>query len=191
MVTPATDLEFDGRDASHDSNRQVLRRATRALHDRAEQSWAEVPETPAGLTGFLGAMYGLHSACGLIAAGRSGRAGEIERERSRIAALEQDLGADLPVPIPPHAPVPDGRDAAWGALYALNGSALGATVLLRIDGGASTSSAYLRLMKDYARSGDLAAFFRALNTEELDLTAAASGACAVFEFMARLGDPQR
>ena len=125
-------------------------------------------------------MYRAHCGLGLAAAERSGLPSALREEQARIAALERDLA-----PAAPPGPAPLlSRDAAWGVLYALNGSALGATVLLRETAGDERPSAYLTVMRDYARSGELRAFFDTLNHAPLELSGAAQGAAAVFADLA-------
>lgn len=167
------------------TNRHALQQATRTMHDWAERRWAGENGVPVDLDRFLRAMYCLHASYGVAAAACVGRADEIERERTRIMALRADLGWVPQVAYPVDALVPEKRDAAWGALYSLNGSALGAGVLLRVIADNSAApSVYLKIMSDFARSGELASFFRTLNQQALDHRVAAKGACAVFAVLA-------
>ncbi|MEL6476354.1 MAG: hypothetical protein AAFR17_03430 [Pseudomonadota bacterium] len=179
----ATDPE--GRD-----NRHALRSATKNAHESAERAWSHAREAAFPIIDFLSVMRALHTGMGLPAAKRSGFAGAVEIERQRIDALDDDLGSAVALSGP--APVCPCRDAAWGVLYALNGSALGATVLLRTHAaGENRPSVYLTLMRDHARSGALGVFFRALNQQDLDRAAAAAGARSVFEAILQHGMLER
>ena len=180
-ANPAS-VEIAGPEGRHD-NRSLLRHATRSAHDRAERRWSDVPDTAHEMAKFLNAMLSLHLEFGLTAASSVDQHGALELEHKRLAALRGDLE------IVPHTePDPTARmhhDTAWGTLYALNGSALGATVLMRQSRetiGASTR--YLELMSSFARSGALGTFFRTLNRQTLDMRRATSGATAVFAAMA-------
>ena len=163
-------------------NRRVLQQATRHAHDQAEDSWGFMGHDAFAMGKFLQAMLNLHISFGLPAALRLGQAHLLDRETARLAALRCDLK------IPSKTPVPVARpwrraDEAWGILYALNGSAMGATALLRTQGGEGRPQAYLSLMQDYAQSGALGAFFRDLNRQTLDQAAAIAGARSVFDAM--------
>lgn len=124
----------------------------------------------------------LHRDFGLPAARNSGMAGAVEMEHQRMAALCRDLQH----PVPTACPTDMTADTAWGVLYALNGSALGAAALMR-PGGALTGQAsdYLEQMRGYAQSGELGRFIRLLNAQTLDMRCASAGADAVFAAMSR------
>lgn len=175
LICPAT------RTKVHHDNRTALRRATRQMHASAEASWAGADQGGIPIPVFLSRMLHVHACFGLSAAQLTGATDLVEHERRRLFALAQDLD------LRPQSAAPSGeeyvlsRDAAWGVLYALNGSALGATVLMRdATNGAARSSAYLGLMRDFAKSGALAGFFRLLNAQDLNQNRAVDGAHAVF-----------
>lgn len=156
------------------------------MHHLSELHWSDIFACSDGLSRFLGAMQVLHKELGRDAAQRSGLADAVPLEQRRLDALRHDLKDSAPVASPPDFHKPQGRNAAWGVLYALNGSALGASMLLQPGAAlAGQSSAYLNLMQDYAKSGALGGFFRALNGETLDINRAAAGADMVFSVMAR------
>ncbi|MCY4178771.1 MAG: hypothetical protein OXC60_04675 [Litoreibacter sp.] len=163
------------------SNRQYLKRETQAAHDRAERVWVG----PAGFADlhayrrWLTAMLDLHRDFGRPAERRLARLHDEPAEERRISALCADLGCACDAPRP-------GDDVseswAWGAQYVLNGSAIGASILLK---SASLQEgwprAYLREMRSFATSGRLADFFAGLDAAQLNLPLAKAGALAVFE----------
>ena len=177
----AAALNYVFRVAGAFSNRDALREATRCAHDRAEEVWTPDLMARDRLAPFLTRMFKLHEDLGLPAALRCDVDGAESLERSRISALAQDLGVSVGTR-PSRADWSPSGDEAWGVLYALNGSALGATALLR-SRDPETAPAYLRLMRDYARSGALGAFFKRLNAQDLDLERAGAGATRVFAAM--------
>lgn len=184
MNANAANVEIAGPEGRHD-NRSLLRHATRSAHDRAEQRWSDVPGNAHEMATFLNAMLSLHLEFGLTAARSVDPHGALELEHERLAALRVDLEVAPPTEPAPASATRMHHHTAWGTLYALNGSALGATVLMRQSPetiGASTR--YLELMSGFVRSGALGTFFRALNRQKLDMHRAASGATAVFAAMA-------
>lgn len=161
-------------------NRMALRGSTREMHDRAERQWGAAADGDFDLHAFFTVMQTLHHT-GIRAAEITGLAGARDHERARLDALSSDLGSDVHNEDPMVISSPD---AAWGMLYTLNGSALGASLLLKSGVTlAGKPSAYLELMRDYARSGALNSFFHALNSQELDFKRARQGACQIFSAM--------
>jgi heme oxygenase len=74
---------------------------------------------------------------------------------------------------------------SWGVLYALNGSSLGASVLLKkgaID--AAWPRQYLEEMRRFAKSGMLKSFFDELNAAPFKVEDMATGANDVFNLLA-------
>lgn len=168
-------------------NRHALRDATKTAHDAAEASWTQALTTRSDEDGLLLAMQALHTSYGLPAAACSGLDGAVAQELRRLSALNADLHAVVPLRIDCQPPADRGADHAWGVLYALNGSAMGAAMMLR-QGGlmADRNPAYMVLMHDFAKSGALGAFFRTLNARKLSLAEASSGARDVFAAMRKI-----
>ena len=164
-------------------NRQILRMATQSSHALAEQSWAQGPLADFPIQKFLSKMLELHLRLGRPAAEKLQLEDMRASEIARIAALFQDLGAHAEISGPPvHI---DSPDTAWGVLYTLNGSALGATELLgAVPPVNGRPSAYLSVMRDFAASGALGDFFRRLDRCHLDHESAIAGAVMVFDAMA-------
>lgn len=136
--------------------------------------------------GFLLALLTAHARLGLDAARlRNAEVDGLEEER-RIHALGTDL--DMATlwrdPARVSQPLRMSRDYAWGVGYVLNGSALGAAVIMKAGHlGPTWPVRYLGLARDYARSGNLKAFFDALNEQTLDRAQALRGAVAVFDLL--------
>ena len=161
-------------------NRAALKSATRGAHDRAEATWT-------GKDGFKGqdaylswlrAMLRTHVDFGLPAAQRLADQDLIAHEVARLDALCSDLSVNESIrPIAGHHSL----SWAWGVQYVVNGSALGASILLK-SGGVDPGwpKAYLIAMQDFARNGSLHAFFQRLDATNLDLTEAKHGAEAAF-----------
>lgn len=168
-------------DRPRGDNRQVLRQATRGVHNAAETSWVGLGTKDFPIKTFLSVMHRVHRSFGLAAAQRCALKDAQSEEVLRITALEQDLSLTGTVKDHAQTSAIASRDAAWGVLYALNGSALGASLLLRSSPAAAVgATAYLTVMHDYARSGRLKAFFATFNSQDLNLSLAESGARAVF-----------
>lgn len=164
-------------------NRRLLRTSSQKMHERSERHWGEVFQTEQGFRHFLMAMQMLHRQHGMEAARRCGLPTAVDIEANRLTALQEDLGEATRSGRASDTGM--SRDMAWGVLYALNGSSLGATMLLRPGAALQDQpSRYLELMRDYARAGGLGVFFRALNRQTLDMTRAVAGAQTVFAAMA-------
>lgn len=158
--------------------RPILQETTRAVHHRIEAMW-----TPSGgfssedhYRAFLRALFRVHTTIGLAAALR--RSEGVVEEAARIAALADDLEMEAP---PRVAPLAESVDYAWGVGYVLNGSALGASILLKSGAVAETwARRYLERGRTYAQTGQLRRFFDALNTAPLHLAGVQAGALDTF-----------
>lgn len=173
-------------------NRHALRDATRDVHNSAEGQWTHSLGATGGGQALLLAMSMLHANFGQPAAQHAGGAAAVDLEASRLRALKQD-GAQADVARKVTArPELSNRDYSWGVLYALNGSAMGASMMLQPGGiMAHEQSAYMTLMQNYARSGGLGAFFRLLNAQDLAIDTASKGASAVFTAMTEFALTER
>ncbi|MCV3272753.1 heme oxygenase-like domain-containing protein [Roseobacter sinensis] len=163
-----------------ETNRAVLRRRTRNCHERAEEAWFRGGEFGSRLSyeGWLAALCRAHSELGLPSARRLGDDQYIAIECGRCLALNEDLGTTGAVT---GQAVQRTTSWAWGVQYALNGSALGASVLLK--SGALQDGwprAYLTQMQAFATSGALKRFFATLDALDLDIREAEAGAERVF-----------
>lgn len=162
--------------------RDRLKHATQGSHAQAEAAWfghARFADRAAFL-GWLSALNEAHGRLGLPAARCLGDEDLLAAEHSRLAALRQDLGCG-PGLGSRKAPT---QSFAWGVLYSLNGSAMGASVLLKSNVIApGWPSAYLRQMRSFATSGGLKRFFRMLDQQVLAEAEAVAGAEAVFRLM--------
>ena len=166
-------------------NRHFLKAATRTAHERAEASWVTEGHFTdrAAYTAWLTAMAEVHATLGAWAARQLDDSKWRDEEQRRLSALE----ADLSVPLPVHHYRFDRTDSwAWGVAYALNGSAMGASVLLKTGAvGADWPRQYLTTLRDYATSGRLHGFFSALQDQAMDRDQAGRGARDVFAALAR------
>lgn len=169
--------------------RDALKRATRTSHDAAEAR-LHVDGAFASLDGyirFLKAMRRAHAGLGLDAA----RALGVEatgRELILIDRLDADLSESSDRASSPGADDPSttafSEDFAWGVAYALNGSAIGASIILKsgmVRDDWPTN--YLRAQASGARDGLARRFFDALDARKPELREAASGAHAVFNLI--------
>ncbi|WP_298836223.1 biliverdin-producing heme oxygenase [uncultured Roseobacter sp.] len=165
-------------------NRLSLKAATSDAHASAEAVWFDAGafSSPDRYRLWLGQMLAVHSDMGLRAAGTVMSGAYLAPEEARCAALARDLGTS-----PPPAPdQPASESWSWGVLYALNGSALGASVIHRtISRENSWPLEYLTVMRDFATTGGVKQFFDRLNAVDLSENEARRGADAVF---ARLGE---
>lgn len=135
-----------------------LRDATRDLHAAAEDKWMPMRRFASedGYRGFLSALLQAHHRLGRPAALRRADHDDIRREEARITALCQDLGTAPPAPA---APTEMAERYAWGVSYVLNGSALGAALLLGQNHvGPRWPRAYLTQSQQFAKSGALRDF---------------------------------
>ena len=166
------------------SLRVHLKNATRDAHATAEARWTQSGgfSSRFAYDGWLERMHLVHAGLGQAAAEGAGWSGAIADEAERAACLAQDLGVSDGTP--PERPRLS-RPAAWGALYALNGSALGASMLLRGMVPEGWPASYLQLMAGFAKSGRLARFFADLDAAGCDPGAALHGASLVFDTIAR------
>ncbi|MBW4708109.1 hypothetical protein KX928_09950 [Roseobacter sp. YSTF-M11] len=164
------------------NNRRFLQHASQADHRSAEATWV----TPAGFRNrdhyrlWLRTLLRAHLIIGRAAAATC--MPEDTQEKQRIDAICADLTICPPTP---EKITVASSDWAWGACYALNGSALGAFMLLKSGAVAAPWPVrYLDHMRNYATSGQLAMFFKSLNNQSLCRENAALGARAVFSLIA-------
>lgn len=161
--------------------RSGLRDVTRALHDEIEAIW-----TPAGgfasrqtYLDFLSTLLLVHRRLGAPAALRRGDPEDVIEEHRRVAGLTEDLDA---APSRTMAVEDIDEGFAWGVGYVLNGSSLGAAVLLKAGAlGEDWPTRYLMMGRDYVTSGRLKRFFDALNAVNHDPDTVQEGAFAAFE----------
>ncbi|WP_341367790.1 hypothetical protein [Yoonia sp. BS5-3] len=165
-------------------NRAVLKMSTRAAHEGAESRWFSDGRFASrdSYDHWLKALLKTHQTFGARAV-TSTQLGHYQKiENARQTALCADLGCDDQA-TKRGDPPSDGW--AWGVLYVLNGSALGASMLLKsnsIQDGWPTS--YLRVMQGFASSGQLKSFFGQLDQADAATSDMAAGAKAVFDYLA-------
>ncbi len=173
-----------GRRRSNRPGRRVgLRDATWPIHQRLEALW-----TPGGgfssekmYLRFLVALLDAHRSLGGPASRALRDADAQATEGQRVMALMGDLGIADPVAGGPTSMDPD---EAWGVCYVLNGSALGATFLLKGDLlSPDWPTSYLRLGQAYVRSGQLKRFFDALEDCPSKTEAVTKGAESVLSLL--------
>lgn len=164
------------------STRVLLKEATQSAHDMADATWGQASTfaDAARYRAWLSRLRAAHARYGLAAATALGAADAME-EQARLRCLQSDLGeAGAPAKA---APAPS-SDWAWGVCYALNGSALGASVMVKsYNVPERDGTRYLWHMRSYARGGQLGSFFGRLNACDLSVEDAAVGACMVFDLM--------
>lgn len=163
------------------NNRTVLRDATRQVHERTEQLWfaQNAFASHAAYLRWLSAMATVHQSLAPAAVRALDDMTITQTERDRTAALAADLGT---TPSPPMEPLLCTKAEAWGVMYVLNGSAMGASVLLKSQGlKPDWPQRYLQVMRSFAQSGALRQFFDLLDQVPLDHTAATAGAHLVFD----------
>jgi heme oxygenase len=170
--------------------REYLREATSASHDAVELQWVrdDAFQSLSDYLAFLTVLHRVHIAFGRPAAIARNHSDDICEEDCRIDALCADLhlGEGLTHPLPATCPAM-APAYAWGVGYVLNGSALGAAILLGRQGvRPDWPSSYLSLGRSYAQTGKLKQFFDRLNTIDLDPAAMVMGARDTF---ALFGDP--
>lgn len=167
------------------STREALRGATRDIHVATEKRWLPhgVFEDLEGYLAWLSALAAIHAGRGAAAAKRLDQAWITDEEDKRYIAIVADLGHQS---LDKTVEQKMNTSEAWGVLYVLNGSALGAVSLLRSDAlSPQWPKAYLNQMKSFASSGLLKRFFCELEAAPIDTNAAIKGAKATF---AAIGD---
>lgn len=169
--------------------RDALKRATRSSHDAAETRLHDEGAfaSLSGYARFLTAMRRAHAGLGLDAARALG-AEATGRELILIDRLDADLSACSEHVAPPgahdDAAATFSEDFAWGVAYALNGSAIGAAIILKTGTVRDDwPTSYLRAQASGARDGLARRFFDALDARKPELHEAASGAHAVFNMI--------
>lgn len=182
MTGPVRGRGSDARTRLAWTNRDALRQATRDIHTAAEHRWL-----PSGrfdhqdtYRDWLHGLWDTHNVHGRLAAEALPQFDFAIQEKTRRDALSRDIGRTID-------PIRLGQGAissgwAWGVLYALNGSALGASGLLKSGSIADQwPASYLMTMQAYVRSGALKTFFDVLNAQTDPLTDMIVGATAVFQ----------
>ncbi|MDP1028512.1 biliverdin-producing heme oxygenase [Sphingomonas sp. KR1UV-12] len=108
---------------------QQLRAATSASHDRVDAAFGGYDLTdPIAYAAFLTAHARALPAAEAVLA----RHDELPAWRERTSLLAADLAdLDLSTPVPLPFTLPERPGAAWGALYVIEGSRLGGTMLAR------------------------------------------------------------
>lgn len=168
------------------SNRQYLRAMTSAAHDKAEARWFSRGQFASreSYQHWLRSMHRVHSTLGAHAVQHEHLTPYSAMEYERAQALSVDL--DIPEK-PAFAVTLEQPSSAWpwGVLYALNGSSIGASTLLKSGQiMAEWPNQYLQVMTRFATSGALGTFFAELDSRELNLSDCVSGATAVFSALA-------
>lgn len=165
------------------SLRKRLKAATRDVHRQAEDRWTEHGQfqNHADYVAWLLRMRSVHASLGAAAVQSGWPSAEgLECARARWLNADTLTGEVLAQPRLDLCSA-----EAWGVLYALNGSALGADLLLRQGArAAGWPVAYLQGMAEFAKSGQLKAFFEALEDAAPDFDAAYAGALQVFDMIA-------
>lgn len=160
--------------------RTQLRAQTLQLHDKVESLWTDDGAFAERATylAWLGCLLTAHRRLGLPAAVARGSFEDIQRERESIARLCEDLQMRR---LPQGANSLASISYAWGVGYVLNGSALGASLLLKRDSLAPNwPQRYLEMAAAHARSGGVYAYFKALEHASVVLDEAIAGAKDTF-----------
>lgn len=173
---------------SHDeqSLRHHLRRSTAPNHARAEAVYWTGSDFHgrAGYERYLRALQQAHLVWGCRAADILDQPGESARHAWLAALLAQDCGDTSVTPEHIALPQPMSQDEAWGTTYALVGSALGASMILRkLSHNHDWPMGYLRAAQAHAASGGVLRIFDALDASGADRDAAHRGACALFRLI--------
>lgn len=171
------------------SLRNRLKQATSRQHAMLDRYWGGSGRflSESAYRAFLHRLLLAHSQLGLPLAPTAALRG---LEAERLEALRQDLRHDLlrleglalsPAPAPS---VATSRCFGWGVAYVLNGSAMGASLMLKRGYLAPDwPRAYLTLGQSFAKSGALSRFFAQLETEVADPKDAEQGARVTFELL--------
>lgn len=178
-------MTSNGKSTKKPSIRASLRETTQSLHEDVEAFWMSNKcfDSEDTYRRFLTTVLAAHQSVGLRAAKVRGDLDDVKEEENRIAAL----CADLSLSVPHQSDGPDGEDSrmsasyAWGVGYVLNGSALGAAVML--DRGYLKDGwpdQYFLLGRALVRTGGLKRFFDRLNNVPLDEADVANGAKDTF-----------
>jgi len=174
------------KDITRSSNRHNLKEMTSGAHDRAETRWFSRGKFTSrdSYLHWLEAMRSVHMSLGATAVREAALTQYSSIEAKRINALSLDLGmpkSSLKIKVPAEV----SAAWSWGALYALNGSSLGASILLKSQSVQSDwPNRYLQEMRYFATSGALGEFFAELDHLKLNRKEAARGANAVFSALA-------
>lgn len=166
------------------TNRSLLKDATRGVHEATEARWFSAGDfaNREAYEQWLRAMSGVHETLAKPAVAHPTLAAYAPVEAERQSVLLLDIGdAQTETTSPIH-----GSEAwGWGVMYALHGSALGASMLLKSKSvGSGWPKAYLRLMAEFATSGQLKQFFDRLNAAQIEPVDMIRGATDVFTYLA-------
>lgn len=165
----------------HGTHRDALRHLTARVHEVTEAHWTRdgAFKSKACYLTFLARLLNVHQSLGLSAVLALGHAESIKEEKRRISALPTDLASATDV-ISLTLPTVD-ADEAWGIAYVVNGSPLGASMMLKNKQiPADWPSEYMHLTAEFARSGRLKTFFEAMISAEPELAKATKGATRYF-----------
>ena len=160
--------------------RASLRRTTHSLHQKLETLWTPDNRfaTEDDYRSFLRALLKAHSEVGVRAAAGRDDAADFVLEKQRITALATDL--EIGLPAAPTMP-PLSADYSWGVGYVLNGSTLGAAIILKQNFVEPTwPSAYMRLGRAYVRAGNAKSFFNTFDSLALNGSEVERGAIDTF-----------
>ena len=168
--------------------RAKLRFLTAQAHADLESLWSVSDgfASKAVYMRFLERAWRVHRGLGQAAATVWGDADALDVERERIACLAEDLGGrSASCPSQPGLSV----GYAWGVAYVLNGSSLGASIMLkRGDIPRDWPDRYFQHGRQFVQTGQLKRFMDRLNSADIDLTDATRGARACFEAFSAVPD---
>lgn len=162
--------------------RDILQRQTATAHERVERLFWTDRGFPSRrhYDGFLRGLQSAHATLGLPAAEHRG-AEAVFAELAALDALSRDVG---PAPLPLQTVRTESE--GWGISYALIGSALGASVILKSGHiPEDWPTEYLAHMQRLARSGSVKRFFSTIDDGCSDPETGAAGALRVFAVIER------
>ncbi len=160
--------------------RSVLHQLTADIHGEVECLWSDMGTfaTRCGYIKFLEKALAVHCNFGVSAVQTWGNDCDEQKEMERIDCLVSDLESE---PVSVRKKRSMSKSYAWGVSYVLNGSALGASFMLK-RGGIPTDwpSSYFGYGRSFVRSGHLKAFFDRLNSADIEMEEALVGAADCF-----------
>lgn len=175
-----TQQQASSQEHFHSPMRSSLRKTTYSLHQRLEQLWTPQDHfvSISSYRNFLRLLLNAHCEVGFRAAIARGDETELTRESERVAALGVDLTISSPeASLTPAMP----NSYAWGVGYVLNGSALGASIIVKKNYILNNwPSKYMKLEQNYVRTGQMKKFFENLECSDLDVSEVERGAIATF-----------
>lgn len=172
------------------SGRVILKARTDPSHRRTEALfWGAAGfRDRSGYDRFLVAMEAAHRRYGAPAARRLEAYGVLQDEPRLLSALAADRAERASPPRALSNPAGLCDSAAWGAAYALAGSALGAATMLRSPSlRPGWPRRYLTASAARARDGSVRRAFAAMEAAAPDWEQAAAGALAVFSLVRAVG----